>query len=478
MLGSERGAWRRFTARAFLAAATAYFALACVATSTESIAFGLLLVAGVLHWPALLSFWRGRLRSAILLLLVAWMAWSLLSLLWSSDPSTGRQMVKGMRGILLILLIAPLSAEWALLLSALLAGLAVQGMLQVLQLFAIVPTDPTITRFAGLASHPGMLGVAHAIGVVVAASWLVEIVRRGRSESGASRAVGRPPLTLPFGLGSGATGARRWALILLVVVLVLCSVGLGISAARAAMVALVVALPLTLAAQLWSPGRPGRTSPRAASAHSLGEAHPAPTGRDGPPQLPAIASAAAIVLLSIGFVFGLPALLGARGFAMQFAQFRNVEDAGSSAWSRLVYWSGALDAWRSHPVLGVGAGGTRQALERTDAVQQALARHPERDIGFFAPEHPHSIYVQTLLEQGMVGLLILGALLAAILRQSLRRCRLAPMGAAIFGALLVWAVAGAFDALHVSGRMASLACALLGLTWPFDATSSSTGGRP
>jgi len=170
--------------------------------------------------------------------------------------------------------------------------------------------------------------------------------------------------------------------------------------------------------------------------------------------------------LSLCCIFVVPFVLNAQGFARQFSQFQNLGDAGSSAGSRLVYWSGAWEAWQSHPIAGHGAGGTRRALEPTRSVQQAVAAHPERDIGFFAPLHPHSIYIQTALEQGLIGVVLLLALLLLVLRQGMLRCRDSMLGAAVVGGLLVWCAAAAFDALHVSGRTACLGCALIGMTWP------------
>jgi hypothetical protein len=481
--------WDRLAERIHLVAGCGYLALATLATSTESIGYAILLGATLLRAPALATFWWRMLRSPVVLLLGAWFAWSALSLLWSPDPDTGRLMLKGVRAFGVLLAIAPLSGHLPALISSVLAGAALQGFLQLLQLFGVLPpVRQGLLRFAGLASHPGMLGVFQAAAIVMAASWLVALIRGG---------AGSVRTPLPLAVGADGPAARRRAIMALLGVLVLTSTGLGISAARAAMIAVVAALPVTLAAQLLASVRRPRVGPsierrfertevetgdsQAADADQRSGRSVAGRSQSSSERRTrrraAMVSAAGIIALSLCCIFVIPFVLNAQGFAMQFDQFRNLRDAGSSAGSRLVYWSGAWEAWQAKPIAGFGAGGTRIALQPTRRVQEALAAHPERDIDFFAPLHPHSIYVQTALEQGIIGALLLAALLILVLRQGVLRLREAALAAAVLGGVLVWCAAAAFDALHVSGRMACFGCALIGMTWPCGPRGAAGSGH-
>ncbi len=76
--------------------------------------------------------------------------------------------------------------------------------------------------------------------------------------------------------------------------------------------------------------------------------------------------------------------------------------------ARWSLWIIALDAWKNHPVLGVGTGGF------PDAAKDVLQRRPTlrfKGLGGQTPTHPHSMYFFSLARWGLLGL---GAFLALV----------------------------------------------------------------
>ncbi len=81
---------------------------------------------------------------------------------------------------------------------------------------------------------------------------------------------------------------------------------------------------------------------------------------------------------------------------------------GSGTW-RWQQWSVAVDAWRSAPVRGIGAGG----------FEEYWAQH--RPLDLFVKD-AHSLYVEALGELGIIGFLLLGGLLALLAVAGAIRC--------------------------------------------------------
>lgn len=81
-------------------------------------------------------------------------------------------------------------------------------------------------------------------------------------------------------------------------------------------------------------------------------------------------------------------------------------------------WIAAVDAWKSHPVLGVGTGGF------PDAARAAKKAHPDLAFGGYPagqiPVHPHSMYFFSLARWGLFGLAAFLALVATWIRTGWR----------------------------------------------------------
>jgi putative inorganic carbon (hco3(-)) transporter len=133
-----------------------------------------------------------------------------------------------------------------------------------------------------------------------------------------------------------------------------------------------------------------------------------------------------------------------------------VTDANFAVIERLAHWQAALDMWRDHLWLGVGAGNY--------AVAYAAYNLPR----WYEPlGHAHNVYLNFAAEAGLLGLLAylwlwMGSLVQAT-RVSASRHRLtAAIGAGVLGALVHATVHNVFDNLWVQHSYLTLAL-LLGL---------------
>lgn len=77
-------------------------------------------------------------------------------------------------------------------------------------------------------------------------------------------------------------------------------------------------------------------------------------------------------------------------------------------------WKRGMVAWKVHPVFGVGVGNFRQITEEQLKQWLELQGRPYVEAEFYpAVSHSHNIYVNTLVERGVVGMFSLFVLLAA-----------------------------------------------------------------
>jgi hypothetical protein len=112
-----------------------------------------------------------------------------------------------------------------------------------------------------------------------------------------------------------------------------------------------------------------------------------------PARAPWIAGAIAVALIAV------PIAAGGNEGAPRFSD--STQRLISTGSNRYEYWNVALDAAADHPLRGVGAGGFGAEWNRERPIDEVV-----RDA--------HSLYVETLAELGLVGLLLLLAALASI----------------------------------------------------------------
>lgn len=199
--------------------------------------------------------------------------------------------------------------------------------------------------------------------------------------------------------------------------------------------------------------------------------------RRAAPAMLALAALAALTLGLLGAAELLPtAVTGRLGALQEYVGLidvarTEVTDANFSLVERIAHWQAALDMWRDHLWLGVGAGNYAVVYG-----QYNLPRWYE------ALGHAHNVYLNFAAETGLLGLLAYGWLWLAALWQALRcaarRDRLAAaVGAGVLGGLAAASVHNFFDNLWVQHIYLTLAL-LLGLLPTFYHAESETTYDP
>ncbi len=138
---------------------------------------------------------------------------------------------------------------------------------------------------------------------------------------------------------------------------------------------------------------------------------------------------------------------------------------GSGRWQ---FWTAALDEWQEHPVVGHGPGTYEAWWARTGTLQIFV-----RDA--------HSLYLETLAELGIAGLLLLGGALAIGLASGVRRTLRGPPGerqlrAGLVASFAAFLIAAGIDWMWELTVVSIVGMVLLGLLT--GAASSSDAGRP
>jgi hypothetical protein len=148
------------------------------------------------------------------------------------------------------------------------------------------------------------------------------------------------------------------------------------------------------------------------------------------PVRPAVVAGVAVALTAAGLVV---TTLGERGDAAELNERRAGERLTTVSSRRYDYWRVGWDAFASEPARGVGAGGFRVVW---------LRERPVRDNTLEA----HSLELETAVELGIVGLVLLGVFLGGVVAASRRALRTRPVAAAgPVAAGTVWMLHSAVD---------------------------------
>lgn len=105
-----------------------------ISTATGNIGFGIALAVTAPRAVALWPGWRTMLRRGWVLCLLAWLAWSWLTLLWSPDVAFGVAQFRATRVLLWIPVLWPLRARWTHLTAAILTGTTIMALIQASQM--------------------------------------------------------------------------------------------------------------------------------------------------------------------------------------------------------------------------------------------------------------------------------------------------------------------------------------------------------
>jgi O-antigen ligase len=105
-----------------------------ISTAAGNIGFGIAAAVTVPRVIALLPDWRTLLRQGWMLCLLAWLAWSWITLLWSPDAAFGVTQFRATRVLLWIPVLWPLRARWSHLVAAILIGTTIMALIQASQM--------------------------------------------------------------------------------------------------------------------------------------------------------------------------------------------------------------------------------------------------------------------------------------------------------------------------------------------------------
>ena len=132
--------------------------------------------------------------------------------------------------------------------------------------------------------------------------------------------------------------------------------------------------------------------------------------------------------------------------------------------TRLDFWDAALSMFQAHPVLGVGLNSFDVAYVDLDTTGRTFLPGS----GLAPPESAHNLYLNTLAEQGLVGIAALLLLILAAGRMvlALRRSsdpRIRNFGLGLLGAGIALLVSNLFDVTFVDPKTSMLVWTLLGV---------------
>jgi len=386
----------------------AHAMVACVAVFLQPIAnapanvgFALLCIMGALRVHRLWRAWALMFREWFWLLLVAWAAWTGITLMWSEAPEYGLRQWGAFRAVLWVPLLWPVMDRWRWILGGLLAGVAAGNALQLSQYWW---GWPKVRADKGVGGGLHMYTYMGAWCAIAFAMWMMMAV------------------SLP------------WRRALVAVALAsLAAIGLVIASTRgvvigAAVEVVVVAAVLALRQQGWLQRAMVRASVGTAILCVVwlfvGErvekrfeamvrevpvvvAAPAPftaaqsataTGDGDPANAPSAPS---------------PEGSGPATHAAQtHAPISEMALRVKLADSRFHVWDYSLMQWRGAPVTGIGFGSVLPRAKHASEHDMTLSAQQR---GGVAIGHPHSTWIQTLAETGLIGFCIYAAWVTVIL---------------------------------------------------------------
>lgn len=397
-----------------------------VATAFVSVTYLVLALISIIRAKKVWSTIRPFRRQAIPWLIAAWIVWTGASIAWSPDASQGWDELRSFRMALIPLLLWPVLVHPRLLLGTMLAGIAVQQLMQVfqgLEWFGL-DTAKTMGRLGGL-NHPITTGLWSAVG---ATFWLAFVLC--------------------------LKDRRRW---LGLIPLAACGLSLLATESRGPWLASAVVLPM-MAVVLMIARREARL-----------------------PGLEIIvlgAIGAGVVWMAAGDALRerVDSAVSEFNAAMEHEQY------STSVGLRVGQTRWCLELIEQAPVLGHGAGAFGEAQQELEAYQRAIQGQTEDQVDYMTRDQPHSTPLHIVVTTGavggmmMLGIIVLGVWRSAKLALGRNRWPAAePLMAAVPFAILLWVIGSCFDSYHLSGDRAGLLFVLIALAAACPVTDQDDG---
>jgi hypothetical protein len=353
--------------------ATVAILLQPIANAPANVGFVLLCIMGALRVHRLWRAWALMFREWFWLLLVAWAAWTGITLAWSEDASYGLRQWSAFRAILWVPLLWPVMDRWRWMVAGLLAGVACGNCLQLSQYWWGWPKLRAEKGVGGGFHMYTYMGAWCAIGFAI---WMMMAV------------------SLPW---------RRAAIA--VALAALAAIGLVIASTRgvvigAAIEVVVVAVVLAIRQRDWMR--------RAVVRASVGTAILCIVwmfvGERVQRRFEAMVQEPTVMVMERA-----PMVTVSSAGALvpdQSAPISEVALRVRLADSRFHVWDYSLLQWRESPVAGIGFGSVLPRAKHASEHDMTLTPDQRKGISI---GHPHSTWIQTLSETGLIGFGIYGA---------------------------------------------------------------------
>ena len=379
-------------------------ALQPISTATGNIGFGIALGFTLFRIPLLIPSWRTLAVQTWFRFLTVWLAWSILSLLWSSDWGFGLMQFKATRVLLWIPILWPLRHRWWPLISSILIGTTLTQFMQAYQIYFHWP----LTKFgtgAGLTTATQTsLWDAIAVGF-----WLMLAVLAGWKMAFA---------TLPAAI--------------------LAASGLVWAGTRAAALALVVELigsiiVIALINKQW---------------------------------IKRVIICALVGISILTGVYFLPhSKLSTKISNDSNASSITLADGYVvNANVRVAMWKMALEGWTHYPIFGVGIGGIPNTIAKNIDAKDSRIEVDNRPFDLSTVNMIHNTYIQILTESGIVGMGLFVAFIITFFAGALQSVQKDPVFIMTLGASMLWFVAASFDGFFNSGGFLSVGAIVLTLS--------------
>jgi len=381
--------------------ATVAIFLQPIANAPANVGFVLLCIMGALRVHRLWRVWALMFREWFWLLLVAWAAWTGITLLWSEDANYGLRQWGAFRAILWVPLLWPVMDRWRWLIAGLLAGVACGNCLQLSQYWWGWPTLRADKGTGGGFHMYTYMGAWCAIGFAIWMMMAVSIPWRRALLAVALASLAAIGLVIASTKGV-VIGAAVEVMVVALVLAIRQRGWIRRAMARACVgtailsivwlfvgdrvekrfAALVIEVPVVTEPMPISP--PAAVKSAAAAAHDASAAAPESAG--------AAAGAAPLGAHGIAAADASPSATAAPISEMA----RRIKLADS----RTHIWDYSLNQWSEARLTGIGFGSVLPRAKHAAEHDMTLTAEQREGVEI---GHPHSTWIQTLAETGLIG---------------------------------------------------------------------------
>ncbi|MBU3728536.1 MAG: O-antigen ligase family protein [Phycisphaerales bacterium] len=361
--------------------ATVAILLQPIANAPANVGFVLLCIMGALRVHRLWRAWALMFREWFWLLLVAWAAWTGITLLWSEAPEYGLRQWSAFRAILWVPLLWPVMDRWRWMVFGLLAGVACGNALQLSQYWW---GWPKVRADKGIGGGLHMYTYMGAWCAIAFAIWMMMAV------------------SLPWRRATIAVALASLA-----------AIGLVIASTRgvvigAALEVLVVAAVLAIRQRDWMRRAVVRASVGTAIlcivwmfvGERVERRFEAMMVEVRVVASPAPLSAAKSTSAADQADAGDASATATQRASIPSAPISEMALRARLADSRFHVWDYSLLQWRESPVVGIGFGSVLPRAKHASEHDTMLTSEQRKGVSI---GHPHSTWIQTLSETGLVG---------------------------------------------------------------------------